>query len=506
MSDNGSGGSSSFFRIPGNIKQQMLPFVLNPNAKLNLGATTSGDLTGGSFSPQFFSFRSESPHGIQKDSCYSGSARINILPSTITEVFNNDISYKLLFKKRELQSSWTSGVGNDVNAGDLNPTVTLQNILNSIPGIQIREFLPDTRLDQAINLFSDIFSQIQNSSISEATSEDNKEVSFDLNSITQKIKNAVSYFIGDNGFNGKSFVKDVDSGLTPPELFTAYKTMPNSLKNYILRLPFFLYYTLQSSTTTNIYEVPGSSELKLMMESNGDAGWSGTVNKVSVKQMAEKIPGIGEALTSGIIGGLLNNVAVNFMPWWDASKGSDTPPSKVDISFHLVNDSFEAAMKNFIFVNTIVPNNRFLQYNLFQHSSNIYDVKIEGYNRLFACSGSFSVESVGVTKEPHIDWVNELVRLYANKNAIGTTPEEQEIGRTDFYMNIVKNKLIRIPEAYLVKLSFSSLLPMNLNTYLFYYSNNYDSFSIYKEKIYTSSSISDIITRVTGSIIDIIKS
>lgn len=35
-------------------------------------------------------------------------------------------------------------------------------------------------------------------------------------------------------------------------------------------------------------------------------------------------------------------------------------------------------MYNFIFVNTIVPNNMWLQYHMLAHSQCLYDVKIEG--------------------------------------------------------------------------------------------------------------------------------
>ena len=40
---------------------------------------------------------------------------------------------------------------------DSSRKIGLADILNHIPGIQIREFLPDTRLDQCINMFVDFF-------------------------------------------------------------------------------------------------------------------------------------------------------------------------------------------------------------------------------------------------------------------------------------------------------------------------------------------------------------
>ena len=48
------------------------------------------------------------------------------------------------------------------------------------------------------------------------------------------------------------------------------------------------------------------------------------------------------------------------MPWWNAENGSKTQEPEIEIKFDLFNDSAEAAMMNFIFVNTIVPNNKWV--------------------------------------------------------------------------------------------------------------------------------------------------
>lgn len=50
---------------------------------------------------------------------------------------DNDISFKLLY------GSPPEGAGNGESTGSL----TLQDVLSRIPGVQIREYLPDTRLD-----------------------------------------------------------------------------------------------------------------------------------------------------------------------------------------------------------------------------------------------------------------------------------------------------------------------------------------------------------------------
>jgi hypothetical protein len=108
----------------------------------------------------------------------------------------------------------------------------------------------------------------------------------------------------------------------------------------------------------------------------------------------------------------------------------------------LFNDTAEAALNNFIFVNTLVPNNMWVQYNMFQHSTAVYDVKIEGLNRLYACAGDFDVTYEGVLRDPPVDWYWKL-RKHFNSNM---SPA--------FEQNIMNNKLIKIPDIYRVKMKF----------------------------------------------------
>ena len=118
--------TNSFFQIPGNIKQQFMPWVLNPSSPLNGKAKASNDVSG---SPQFFTYKNSNM------SVTSGTGKLNFIPSSIDAIqIKDDISFKLLYgpsdeylKKRK--------------------SITVQDIFNTIPGVQIREFLPDTRLD-----------------------------------------------------------------------------------------------------------------------------------------------------------------------------------------------------------------------------------------------------------------------------------------------------------------------------------------------------------------------
>lgn len=93
-----------------------------------------------------------------------------------------------------------------------------------------------------------------------------------------------------------------------------------------------------------------------MYQSDGAQGWN-------------KDNGIGGISTGGssIVGQVMNylggNIKVNTTPTW-TPKG-DAQPTKVEMSFDLYNDTLEGAVKNFIFINTIVPSSKFLQYHIY---------------------------------------------------------------------------------------------------------------------------------------------
>ena len=102
---------------------------------------------------------------------------------------------------------------------------------------------------------------------------------------------------------------------------------------------------------------------KRISSSDGTAGWTGggsTGLRVSKLFDASSVPLVG-----GMINGVLSNIAIDYLPWWNSEAGSATREPEISIEFDLFNDSDEAAMINFIFINTIVPHNKWIQYHLF---------------------------------------------------------------------------------------------------------------------------------------------
>lgn len=82
----------TFLQIPGNIKQQFIPFVLKPGAAINSSVDESKALKGAT--PQIFSFRPKTKE--QSESSAGGYGHIAFFPNsadTTTKLMNKDLSF-----------------------------------------------------------------------------------------------------------------------------------------------------------------------------------------------------------------------------------------------------------------------------------------------------------------------------------------------------------------------------------------------------------------------------
>lgn len=134
----------------------------------------------------------------------------------------------------------------------------------------------------------------------------------------------------------------------------------SSTYSYIVKFPYTLYYRLQSCVTTNVYELPCLPGDNFLHSSDGKPGWAGKSGMRFMPDFVKNLPIIGKMLD-----GIFGNLGVNFTPWWDASAGSNTQCPEITFKFSLFNDSLDAAVVNFVFMNTIIQNSRWLQYHIF---------------------------------------------------------------------------------------------------------------------------------------------
>ena len=55
-----------------------------------------------------------------------------------------------------------------------------------------------------------------------------------------------------------------------------------------------------------------------------------------------------------------------------------------------------------------------VQYGIFQHSSCLYDVKVEGLGRYYMCRCDVKVAAKGVMRNPPAEWIRDLVQKHSN--------------------------------------------------------------------------------------------
>ena len=442
--------------LPGNIKQKLVPFVLNPG-KPNTVVTAKGNKELEQAYPQVFTYKAT-----EYNEAFP-QAQLSFMPKAFKDVVKRDISYKLLY--------------NDSNITNYKPNaneLTYKTIFDNIPGVQIREFLPDAKLDQLITAIGSLLDQIgkmfKNKTLTDIGAEFVKSLesvttqvaSMDINAFNKFGSYLVDYLLNVNS-NEKSvgkgtastFVNDLFTNGMTDKFKYAYTDNTGScqLNAMALKIPYMLYYGLQSTTTTNIYEVPFVNEPKLLYTSAGSSGWGDSAGFISHILDSAK----------SILGSIIPNIGISMTPWWNTSSGQGTFEDEAVVNFDLYNDSKDQAMINFIFVNTIIPNNKWLQYGLIQHSPCLYDVKVEGIKRMYACTGDFKVTYSGVLRKVTNQFINDLVYKYIN---VSLSKDNAALLLNTFEQSI------RIPDVYHVSLTFKSLLPSNLNQYLFQYIGN----------------------------------
>ena len=466
---------TSFIQIPGNIKQSLTPFNLNPQMEINKPKVNSLGLDGAS--PQFFTFR---PSHLKNK-----NGLLGICPASFAQFVQDDMSYQLLYKR------------NDESGEIEKDSIDINSIFNSIPGIQVREFLPDTALNMILNFYTKLKEAISQNKVAGTDAKDQqtqKNVEQQLQAAKED-KEGKSKVFGKNAYKAAvwmikyiccavdpNFISDLGDSLPPQQHW--YGGADKKHRKYVLQFPYLLYYTFLSSVTTNLYELPCNIQGNTMYSSDGNPGWSAG---------AMELPLPKDGIVGKLATTLLGNVRVNYLSPWDAEEGHKTMPEGIVITFDLYNDTAESAENNFIFVNTLIPNNKWIQYNLFQHSSSLYDIKIEGHNRLFACTGKFKVTYKGILRDPSKFFLNELVSKFKSSNA------------TFRDSDLIKNKIIKIPDIYSVEMTFQSILPDNFNTWMHQYSNNVNQIEEYKDTSYVPSSVETVLKKSIDTAVERFK-
>ena len=360
--------------------------------------------------PSFYSFKKQSND--QK-------MFIGICPNSFQEMITGDVGYRMI-----------SNFDDKKAISDRKTEIDINTIFNQIPSIRIREIQQNSKMQ-------DIASAL-------------KIISEGFNVGVEVAKNIFTNFTATTNALS-STAEDLFEALLNPgkEIRFNYTDDKKDNNLLVLNYPYALYYNLIGSTTTNIYEFPCNyTELQRNINANG---WEYNENDGM---------GFGDIGSSGILGKALNflgsNFSIKLQPRW---KSSDTSPQTVTITVNLFNDTLEHAVANYIMVTNLTANAMSLQYGLYKHAPAYYDVKIAGFTRMFMCKGTINVSHAGQTRTPNVDFYKELEKY---KNTYYKYEQN----------NFITNQWIKIPDVYKLQLTFESLLPQNLNNYVYQFSQN----------------------------------
>ena len=355
-----------FLNIPGDIRQKYLPFVINSSGKT-----------------QLFTYKEK----------YSknGAAVIHPFSKHLQSLIANDSSFQ-----------YTHGPNNK--------KVEYKDFLDLIPGIQIREFVPDAKLTQTFKWFSylkrgfDASAELLDSKAASSFADAQKIINDAWKNLSDNMRGLTS---GSAPLLGK-----VVAGLTNYYKDRGFSVGPDA-GLAVLIVPFILYYRLTTTHTNNIYEIPYSMKNNII-ESDGTYGWGddGGTDFSHLDVLADKAGSFIKAIAPG----LGSTVKVNAMPSF--SPTGSAAATSFDVTFDLINDSDSAAVANFLFCHTLFGNNRWMQYGFVQTGASLYDVKFPGANRYFMCKGRFVCKGKGSFRTPSDAVVQRILKYSSKGNTI----------------------------------------------------------------------------------------
>lgn len=347
-----------FLSIPGNIRQQYMPFTIEGPEKR-----------------QLFSFKRSRAKEVK-----TAIGIINPFSRYVQDLFLNDSGIQ-----------YTHGIKGSSK-------LTYNDFLDSIPAIQIREYVPDAKITQTFKWFSH-FRRGITGGIENADS-----MSFDKDTLKKSLTSIA------NNFEQK--MKELTSGDAPllkkivGDLSHEYQDKRFNIGSdngyAVLFMPFLLYYRLTTTNTNNIYELPYSMNNDLM-KADGTYGWTTGASDYS---FLDKLATLVEKNSAAQFF-LGNTIKVNLMPSFQPSGKfhSDT----ITINIDLINDSADAAVSNFLMCHTLFGNAKWLQYGLVQAGSSVYDVKLPGAHRYFMCTGNFTCKGKGIFRTPNDAICNAII-------------------------------------------------------------------------------------------------
>lgn len=319
-------------------------------------------------------------------------------------------------------------------------------MLNSIPFVVVKEYFFKNHASTVDNFISKITGALQVAKNNFKAAQNAKENS-NSDTFVEAIKKS-----------GQSIVESIA------------KTFENiNIKDAVITIPYILYMELRKRVYGNTYVFPyivdGNTAIN---QSSNDSEWgNGEDAGMGIGQMVKNIINSGVNAIGGLAMGLTGSQArpTNLFPapTW---KGPGSEKVSFQFDIILVNDNFITARNNYMCVNTIIHNNRWMQKSILAFPGALYELWLPTGQRHLMCTGDFRLFPVGLNRTPPMGFFEGIPQSGATFT-IGANIDESE--------NIVPpsksfhNESEVIPDAYKLQMKFTSCLANNMNTSVFQY-------------------------------------
>ena len=242
---------------------------------------------------------------------------------------------------------------------------------------------------------------------------------------------------------------------------------PDLLKSMVVDIPYILYCGLRKKLYGNTYIFPYIvNNSTIINQASNQSEWGkndGSIIGQIMNGIQNAINMIG-GITAGVMGSQAQSANLFPAPTWKLN-GDD----KVSFSFDLIliNDHIVRARNNYICVNTIINNNRYIQKAILAFPGALYELWLPTGQRHLMCTGDFKLYPLGLNRKTPNGFFSGNGGPSGANFKIGTVDGRAGVGETDF--NEHQDEVEVLPDAYKLSMTFTSCLANNLNTSIFQY-------------------------------------
>jgi hypothetical protein len=211
---------------------------------------------------------------------------------------------------------------------------------------------------------------------------------------------------------------------------SSYSNMGKDYNKNVLETPIRMYKEFFEGKYLNRFEMPFTGDSYL--EADGYKGWS--VKDENAKTAFDFVNNL-QAFIKNII-----PMDVPIIPEWQ----TDNKYLSYETEFYLYNNTFDNLRNNFHYINALVTGAHWIQVEYRHYSSNVYTVTLPGISNMLYAGMQINVTQMGNRRKLPSDLRTKL---------------ETEA--------VILSEHTMLPDAWKLKITFTSLVPNNYNTFIY---------------------------------------